>query len=250
MSTTTPRPGAPARLAQDFERTFGISARWPRIGRRVSLGLAIAAILATGAAAAAWQVNDQRAVSELQRIRQGVGGGTSANAVGELQSLNSKLQLDIRSGGETADVLEAPTGDGRLDSAPTASMARIETLCPTGPSTTLGEQQRLLCQELVRTELAQYAFSMKMFERAAEHHRKLQEIEQRRRGLGEKDYGDLQYNTNELLALTALMDNERDRYQTYMRAYEARIAHIKHAQVALTRNAFKGGGGLTLPVSL
>ena len=49
------------------------------------------------------------------------------------------------------------------------------------------------------------------------------------------------------LALTALMDNDRDRYNTYMAAYNARVAHIKNSQTALTRNALKGGGSLSLP---
>ncbi|MNT49634.1 hypothetical protein D3C72_1864990 [compost metagenome] len=60
--------------------------------------------------------------------------------------------------------------------------------------------------------------------------------------MSDNDYANLQYNTNELLALTALMDNDRDRYQTYMAAYDARVQHIHNTQIALTRNALKGGG--------
>lgn len=239
-----------SRLARDIERTFGVVPRWPRAGRGAAAGLAIVAVLSTGVAAAAWHVRDDNARQELRDVRNRIGGGSST-VVGELQTLNTRLRVDRRSSAETPALLEAPTGDGLLDSAkPTASQASIQTMCPTRALTNLGQQQRLLCQERVRTELAQYAFSMRMFERAADNHRRLGEIEQRRRALGANDYADVQYNTNELLALSALMDNDRDRYQAYMRAYDARIAHIRHAQSALTRNAFKGRSSVSLPTSL
>lgn len=251
MSNRDLRPAMQTPLARDIERTFGFRPRWPRAGRRLVLGLALGAVLTTGAAAAAWQVRDDNARQELREVRNRIGGSSSATVVGELQKINTRMRIDHRSSSDTRALLEAPTGDGRLDAArPSASQASIQNLCPSRAITNLGQQQRLLCQERVRTELAQYTFSMQMFERAAEHHEKLKEIEQRRRNLGADDYADVQYNTNELLALSALMDNDRDRYQTYMRAYEARIAHIRHAQAGLTRNAFKGRSSVSLPISL
>lgn len=86
-----------------------------------------------------------------------------------------------------------------------------------------------------------------MFERAKENYDKLKEIQDRRNGLAAEDYANVQYNTNELLALTARMDNDRDRYATYMAAYSARVSHIQSTRSALTRNALKGSGGLSMP---
>jgi len=159
--------------------------------------------------------------------------------------------MDHKPTSETVELVAEPEGTAKLDpTVPSAASLSIGRLCPSGVLSSLGQQQRTLCRELAQTELAQYAFAMRMFKRAGEHHARLEAIEQRRRALGIEDYADLQSNSNELLALTALMDNDRDRYQTYMRAYEARVAHIRHTQIALTRNVFRGRAGVDLPTSL
>lgn len=238
-------------LANGLQRTFGIRIGWPRVRRRFVVAIAVAAALATGAAAAAWQVHDRETYQQVQQLRDRIGGGSSNTVVGELQKANRRLQIDHKPTDETTELVAEPEGTAKLDpTAPSAAPLSIGRLCPSGVSSGLGQQQRTLCRELVQTELAQYTFAMRMFERAAEHHARLEAIEQRRRALGSEDYADLQSNSNELLALTALMDNDRDRFQTYMRAYEARVAHIRHTQIALTRNLFKGRGGVDLPTSL
>jgi len=239
------------RFADGLERLFGFRSGWPRAPRRLVYALAAAAVLATGAAAAAWQVHDRETYRQVQELRDRIGGDGGNTVVGELQKVNTRLRIDHEPGGDSPVLVAEPEGAATLDrTAPTAAQADIGSLCPSGVTSPLGQQQQLLCRELVQTELAQYAFSMRMFDRAAEHHARLEAIGQRRRRLGAEDYADLQANSNELLALTASMDNDRDRYQTYMRAYEARVAHIRHAQVALTRNAFKGRGSVDVPTSL
>lgn len=245
-------PQARARnLASGLQRTFGFELGWPRVRRRFVVAIAVAAVLATGAAAAAWQVHDRETYQQVQQLRDRIGGGGSNTVVGELQKVNTRLQMDHKPTSETVELLAEPEGTAKLDrTTPSAASLSIGRLCPSGLSNSLGQQQRILCREMAQTELAQYAFAMRMFERAAEHHARLEAIEQRRRALGAEDYADLQANSNELLALTALMDNDRDRYQTYMRAYEARVAHIRHTQIALTRNVFRGRGGVDVPTSL
>ncbi|MDR6991638.1 hypothetical protein [Luteimonas sp. 3794] len=239
------------RLASGVRRTFGIELGWPRLSRRFVIAIAIAAALATGAAAAAWQVHDRETYRQVHEIRDRIGGSSSTTVVGELQKVNTRLRLDHKPSAEAAGLVAEPGGTAKLDrDVPSAAALTIGRLCPSGVSSGLGQRQRTLCREMVQTELAQYAFAMRMFERAAEHHARLEAIEKRRRALGPEDYADLQANSNELLALTALMDNDRDRYQTYMRAYEARVAHIRTTQIALSRNLFKGRGGVDLPASL
>jgi len=251
MRSRTIHQASTRSLANGLQRTFGIHLGWPRLRRRFVVAIAAAAVLTTGAAAAAWQVHDRETYQQVQQLRDRIGGGGSTTVVGELQKVNTRLQVDHKPTGETVELVAEPEGTAKLDpTAPSAASLSIGRLCPSGISSGLGERQRTLCREMVQTELAQYAFAMRMFERAAEHHARLVEIEQRRRALGTDDYADLQSNSNELLALTALMDNDRDRYQTYMRAYEARVAHIRHTQIALTRNLFTGRGGVDLPTSL
>lgn len=238
-------------FASGLQRTCGIRVAWPRARRRFAVAIAVAGVLATGVAAAAWQVHDRDTYRQVQELRDRIGGSSSNTVVGELQKVNTRLRVDHIPTGATVAMVAEPEGTAKLDpTSPSAAPLSIGRMCPSGVLSALGERQRILCRELVQTELAQYTFSMRMFERAAEHHARLEAIEQRRRALGTEDYADLQSNSNELLALTALMDNDRDRYQTYMRAYEARVAHIRQTQIALTRNVFKGRGGVDVPTSL
>ncbi|MCD9030015.1 hypothetical protein LDO26_17635 [Luteimonas sp. BDR2-5] len=194
-------------------------------------------------------MNDRITQDEIRRVQDRLGNdGTVTGRLNDLnRDFNRKLQIDPQ-GGSTPEMIAAPTGDEALDTMlPSTTVVAIDQLCTAGAATMLGQQQQQLCRELANTELAQYRFSMRMFERASQNYSRLKQLEDRRRGLSADDYANIQYNTNEVLALTALMDNDRDRYNTYMAAYDARVAHIKNSQAALTRNALKGGGSLSLP---
>ncbi|PBS13130.1 hypothetical protein CMZ82_05800 [Lysobacteraceae bacterium NML93-0792] len=233
------------RRGQDFAaawtKTFGTTRDLPKANRGLTIALAVIALLGTGAAAAAWQVNDRGTQERLGN------NGTVTGQLNDLKTeLNRKLQIAQR-GGSTPEMVAAPTGDEALnETQPSTTSVGLDRLCTASTSTPLGQQQRQLCRDLANTELAQYRFSMRMFERASENYDRLKQLDDHRRSLSSDDYANIQYNTNEVLALTALMDNDRDRYNTYMAAYSARIAHIRNSQAALTRNALKGGGGLSL----
>ncbi|HYQ22404.1 hypothetical protein [Stenotrophomonas sp.] len=253
-------------FGRSWKQTFGTSLAMPRSNKWVILSLAIVSLLGTGAAMAAWQVSDSTAQSKLEEIKGNIGrdGGTVTgqlkeikNRIGDngtvndhLKDLNRKLQITPRNGegSQTPEMIATPTGDEALNaSQPTTTNTAMDQLCPAGAVTTLGQQQQQLCMAAAQTELAQYRFSMRMFERAQKNYDRLKQIEDRRRNLAAEDYANVQYNTNELLALTALMDNDRDRYRTYMSAYEARIAHINNTREALTRNALNGKGSINVP---
>ena len=241
--TSTTRRGAGFSAA--WTKTFGTSLTMPKASPRLVIALAIVALLGTGVAAAAWEVNDRKTQDELKEVQSRL--GNNGTVTGELNDINRKLQINPR-GGTTPDMVAEPTGDEALNATqPSTTAVPMTQLCTTGASTPLGQQQQQLCRELANTELAQYRFSMRMFERASENYTRLKQLEDHRRGLSADDYANIQYNTNEVLALTALMDNDRDRYNTYMAAYDARVMHIKNSQTSLTRNALKGGGGFSLP---
>ncbi|WP_367381365.1 hypothetical protein [Stenotrophomonas cyclobalanopsidis] len=258
--------GSQQSFGQAWQRMFGTSLAMPRSNKWVILSLAIVSLLGTGAAMAAWQVNDTQTQRRLDDIRGNIGNdggsvtsqlkeiktriGDNGTVNGNLKDLNRKLQITPRNGqdAQTPEMIATPTGDEALNaSQPTATATAMDQLCPAGASTTLGQQQQQLCMAAAQTELAQYRFSMRMFERAQKNYDRLKQIEDRRRNLAAEDYANVQYNTNELLALTALMDNDRDRYRTYMSAYEARIAHINNTREALTRNALNGKGSISVP---
>lgn len=229
-------------------RTFGATFAVPRAGRRLTIAIAVMAVLATGAAAAAWQVNDnntQREIRDLKgSLESRLGGG---NITDKLTDVNRKLEMTQRSGTTIEEMVKEPENDEALNATqPLSTMQNMDRLCVPGANSQLGQQQQTLCQELIKTELAQYRFSLRMFERAKENYDKLKDIQKRRNDLAADDYANVQYNTNELLALTARMDNDRDRYDTYMAAYNARIAHIQTTRSALTRNALKGTGSVNM----
>ena len=230
---------------QAWLRTFGSELNAPKANRWVLTSVAVVALLGTGVAMAAWKVDDDESQRKLDDIKSRIGndGGTVTR---HLNDLNRKLQIQQRNG-TTPEMIVEPTGDEALNKTqPSAVVVDMAKLCTAGASTTLGQQQQTLCQELAKTELAQYRFSLRMFERAKQNYDRLKQLEDRRRSLGASDYANIEYNTNEILALTALMDNDRDRYQTYMAAYKARVSHIENSRSALTRNALKGSGSLSL----
>lgn len=239
------RDGATSAFGAAWINTFGTGRVVPRAGRWLTVSIAMVALLGTGVAMAAWQVNDRETQREIRKVQDRI--GNDGTVTGRLTDVNRKLQVSPRSG-TTPEMIKEPTGDEKLDAnQPTGMPVAMDKLCTAGASTMLGQQQHQLCQELAKTELAQYRFSLRMFERSKQNYDRLKKLEDHRRSLGANDYANIQYNTNEILALTALMDNDRDRYQTYMAAYQARVAHINNSRAALTRNALKGSGSLSIP---
>lgn len=238
-------------FAQHFQATFGrMDAR--KLRRRGLLALGAVAVLTAGAASADWRVKDQEAIQVLEKILTGIGEEASVNE--KLKDLNTKLQVDQSANGQTPEMIAEPTGDEKLDkdNPTTATGVDMAGRCPggTGLGGGIPAEQNKVCQEMVKSELAMYRFSMRMFERAKENYDRLKQIEDERRNLGASDYADLQGNSNKLLALTALMDNDRDRYRTYMSAYEARIAYLQKSSDLLSKKAISGdsgGGGSPLP---
>ncbi|MEN4954463.1 hypothetical protein [Stenotrophomonas indicatrix] len=249
-----------------WKQTFGTSLAMPRANKWVILSLAIVSLLGTGAAMAAWQVSDSKTQDRLSDINGNIGSngtvtgrltevrdriGNNGTVTGQLNDVNRKLRVAPRSNTTTPEMIATPSGEEALNATqPTSLNIVMDQLCTAGASTTLGQQQQQLCTAAAQTELAQYRFSMRMFERAQQNYDRLKQLEDRRRALTADDYANVQYNTNELLALTALMDNDRDRYRTYMSAYDARVAHIQNARAALTRNALKGSGSVNVPTGL
>lgn len=112
-STSTLRSGT-CPFAAGIERTFGFSPTVPRARRSLVYALAGLAVLATGAAAAAWQVHDRDTHRQVQALRESVGGNSSNTAVGELQKINTRLRVDHKPAQLTTAIVAEPAGTAKI----------------------------------------------------------------------------------------------------------------------------------------
>ena len=246
-------------FAEHFQATFGrIDVR--KLRRRGLLVLGVGAVLVTGAASADWRVYDQRVQEVLEDIRDNYIGKDDGTVTTHLKNVNDRLAItgdEYQAGDGGADnptLVQPKENDDKLtDKAkPTqAAGVALAERCPGGTTTTgiLAEQHKI-CQEMYKTEIAKYRFSLEMYDLAQKRNEKLQAIVAERNALDETDFGKMEENTNKLVALTAQMDNDRDRYTTYMNAYDARVMHLQKSSDLLSKQAItgnSGGGGGIVP---
>lgn len=240
-------------FAQHFQATFGqVDVR--KLRRRGLLALGIGAVLVTGAASADWRVYDQRVDEVLKDIRDNYIQKDGGSVTTHLKNVNERLTVkgdEFKAGDGSAEsptLVEPKEASDKLpeDKAkPTAAAGvTLAERCPGGSETATGIQaeQHKICEEMYNTEIAKYRFSLEMYDLAKKRNEKLQEIVAERNGLGEKDFGKMEENTNKLLALSAQMDNDRDRYTAYMNAYDARMLYLQKSTELLSKRAINGSG--------
>jgi hypothetical protein len=220
-----------------------------RAGRKSQalIGSALVGLLVLGSAQAEWRVSDQKARESLRSIDKRIGDG---NVNENLTNIYSQHQIDkykesehIRKADEPDEILDKDRPSIQVDIG-------IEERCPS-PSPkngVIGLQQHLLCQELVKTELAKYKYSLKMYEITKKRNSRLEEIEQERQGIMESQLGRLQDNSNKLLALLSRMEIDRQQQKTYMDAYEARLRYLTAARDTLTQQTMEGDRSVTSAV--
>lgn len=201
--------------------------------------LAGALICGPAAAQSAWEVHDQHANDHLAEIEKRIGDDGTVN--GNLKKL-TKLGSAKNSGDDAKEPEE------KLDEQTPSSQVNktVEDRCP-NPGATSGaaQQQWQLCQDIAKTELAQYKYSMAMYKLALERQKRLKEIENERSNLGGEDQGKLQDNTNKLLALLSRMEVDRQQRSAYMDAYSARLTYLRSVRDMLSNEVLRGkdGGG-------
>jgi hypothetical protein len=239
------------RISPHLRATFGVI-DMRVIRNRGLIALGIVSLLITGAASADWRVRDQTLISLMEQIRDDYIGNTDGTVTHHLNDINDRLVIggdDFTAGGDRDDqAFEPQQEDDKLpaDKArPTAAAdVDLSKRCPASGLASLtgvAKEQNTVCVEMYRTEIAKYRFSLEMYELAQTRNQKLQEIIEERNALTEEDFGKMEENTNKLVALTAQMDNDRDRYSAYMNAYDARTAHLQKASDVLGRAAISGG---------
>lgn len=246
---TASRPSASRRSFGDhFQATFGrMDTR--KLRRRGLLVLGVMSVLVAGAASADWRVKDQEAIQVLEKILTSIGEEESVNK--KLKDVNDRLSIkgdEFKAGGDDdSKPVQPKKEEDRLTDKekPTAAMNVAEVdrcQAPKGGGAGIPQQQNIVCKELYKTEIARYRFSLEMYDLAEKRNKKLQEIIAERNALNEKDFGKMEENTNKLVALQAQMDNDRDRYQTYMQAYQARTDHLVKTKELLAEQAMNGNG--------
>lgn len=251
-TSTAHNPRHRRSLAQGFRATFG-QVQAPRLGHKSLVAVGLAGLLVAGAASADWFVKDREAIEILEKIRDYIGKDpTTVNK--NLENLNNRLAIkgdEFKAGDGSADnptLVEPKESDDKLptDKAkPTAATGvDMAKRCSSGTSATgIQAEQNKVCQEMYKTEIAKYRFSLEMYDLAKKRNEKLQAIVAERNALNEKDFGKMEENTNKLVAMTAQMDNDRDRYTAYMNAYDARMVHLQKSSDLLSKQAINGGGG-------
>ena len=189
----------------------------------------------------AWEVHDQHANDHLAELEKRIGSDGNVNA-------NLKKLSKLGSSGKSGDDAKEP--EEKLNPAQPSDQVNktVNDRCPgSGGGAGAAQQQWQLCQEIVKTELAQYKYSMTMYELARTRQQRLQEIERERSNLGIDEQGKLQDNNNKLLALLSRMEVDRQQSRAYMDAYAARLAYLRAVRDMLSNEVLRGkdGGGAT-----
>lgn len=104
-------------------------------------------------------------------------------------------------------------------------------------------QQHNLCKELVKTERARYTYSMKIYEVSKKRYEAFDAIQKERETIGQNEASKLADNSNKLLALSTLIQLDKQQYEAYMSAYAARIDYLNKSSEHLTNQALNGSPG-------
>lgn len=102
------------------------------------------------------------------------------------------------------------------------------------------KMQKPYCEELVKTENAQYRYAVAMYRTSEQRNERLRQIERERQSLRESDIGKLQDNSNKLAALRTLIAIDQQQMQSVNSAYETRLRYLRQEQARLALEATSG----------
>lgn len=215
-----------------------------RTRRSLRLAALVASCIAIGGAQAAWEVNDRNSQQILREISGRVGSGNANEKLGQIYDAHQ-----IGSSQSAGSLEPEPTGDERLNQAVISPViVTTDQRCPSMTASPMAVKQRLICEELIKTEKAKYMYSLRMYKLTETRKRRLDDLERERSNLQSHEFGKLESNSNQLLALMSLMQLDRQQHAAYMAAYDARIHYLTVAQDTLSEEALNGskqttGGG-------
>ena len=200
------------------QRSLKPAASTRRLGRLGTFALVLGLI--TPLAHADWNVVDNDANKKLDDINSKLGDVNSK--LGQIQTLGKYKELK--------EIVPDP--DQPLVKQP---LEQDIAQCQTRP-----QSQQALCQEIIKTQNAQMAYMVVMFQYAKTRDQQLREIETERQQIAETDVGKLEDNTNKLLALNTQLSIDQQQLQSVMYAYETRLKYLRDQQTRLAEAATSG----------
>ncbi len=201
---------------------------------RIHLGL-LGLLIASGPANAEWLVRDNQANKTLQRIDDKLRDANKHLTQSEeyLKRLQ-RVGNAVSSYDETAKIPDQQ----KLKQVP--ADYGIER-CSKYASNVVAKDQLTNCQEIVRTENAQYNYMVVMYDITDQRQAAFKTLVDQRKNIREDSgHGLLQDNTNKLVALQTAMQIDQQRTLAAMNAFETRVRALNHRQATLTAEALSG----------
>jgi hypothetical protein len=233
----------PSRSARMFPR---LSRPPPSTPHHSSLALlALALALGPSPARAQWSVIDERANDMLETANERLKSatdvlGTPGDANGA--TINRSIHLLDR----RFDIGISDSPGARVEDPP-QPLVEMQLANDTDKCGRVADSQQAVCTELVKTKTAQYMYMKTMYDITGTRHRRLTELVNARSQLATTDYGKLEDNTNQILALETLAVLDRQQMEAAHHAYQARIDYLNNQLTqqanAATRGTPTGGLG-------
>ncbi len=183
---------------------------------RVFTGLVL--LCMAGAASAQWEVEDKKLNEKVEQIRK---NQTIKNGDGK-ESSGKEVEKPKVTLPKLADDFGVSACSSSTSGTPVSSV------------------QKQVCEMTQRTRNAQYNYMLAMNEITAKRLERLRTIEEERKKIGDQKIGELESNTNKLLALKAMMDIDRQQMESAMFAYDQRIAYLTDKQTGAALAAMSG----------
>ncbi|ASN00888.1 hypothetical protein CAB38_06340 [Xanthomonas citri pv. punicae] len=200
-------------MSQEAKNTMAIKFRH---FSRVFMGLVLLSM--AGAASAQWEVVDKDLNEKVDQIRK---NQTIKNGDGK-ESSGKEVEKPKETLKKVAD-----------DEGVAACSASTS-------GTPVSDSQRESCELIQRTRNSQFNYMVAMYEITTKRLERLRTIEEERKKIGDQKIGELESNTNKLLALKAMMDIDRQQMESAMFAYEKRLAFLTELQTGAAKAAMAG----------
>ena len=202
------------------------------IAARAALSLAV---VFAGVANADWAVTDETTQRKIDKTNEAL--GTTGDGGGN--SINKNLRiLDQRFNLGTYNAPGDRVADDQMKQAWPATLPQVDSGIDQCDKY-VGPQQGT-CKELVKTKNADYLYMKTMYDTSNTRNEVLKKLVQARQNLGAPDYGKLEDNTNQIMALRALIALDNQQLQTVHNGYLARIEYLNH-QLAQQTDSATGG---------
>ncbi|WP_228736278.1 hypothetical protein [Xanthomonas euvesicatoria] len=207
------QPAAYSSVSQETKNTMATTFRH---FSRVFMGLVLLSM--AGAASAQWEVVDKDLNEKVDQIRK---NQTIKNGDGKESS-----GKEVEKPKET--LKKVPDDQG------------VAACSASTSGTPVSDSQRESCELIQRTRNSQFNYMVAMYEITTKRLERLRTIEEERKKIGDQKIGELESNTNKLLALKAMMDIDRQQMESAMFAYEKRLAFLTELQTGAAKAAMAG----------